>query len=520
MDAASTAAFRLQVQDVSKSFPGVRALQGVSLSVQPGEIHAICGENGAGKSTLVKLIAGVYPPDPGSGKLELDGLSLAGIGEAAAGRAGVGIVHQEGSLVAQLSVAENVFAGRSPLGRFGQVDRRRMNARAAELLRDLDVPLDPNTPVADISPAEAQAVEIAKALSHQLKLLILDEPTAALTIHETEKLFAVVRALAARGVSVLYISHRLAEIEALCSRVTVLKDGQLSGTRTVAATGRDELIRLMVGRDVLFERAGGQPHSGPVVLDVAHLCAPPLVRDASLQVRAGEIVVLAGLIGSGRSEVCEAVFGVRRFQGEVRLHGRRVNFGHPAEAMRAAIGMVPEDRKEAGLFLDMSVAANISAANLEAVSPSGVVSEARYRQLARQFVERMRIATPSIQQPVGSLSGGNQQKVLLSKWLSRAPKLLIVDEPTRGVDVGARAEIYRILRELAASGVALLVVSSDLPEVLTLADRIVVMREGETVGELPGHRASEIDILRLAASAHVGDQTFTGQTFTGENAHA
>lgn len=488
---------RLRIENLSKTFPGVKALDGVSLEVSPGEIHAICGENGAGKSTLVKIVSGVYGPD--SGTVELDGQSIVGIDEAKAGKLGIGIVHQEGSLVPTLSVAENVFAGRQPTGFLGQVDRRRMNAEAVELLEPLGVRLDPNTLVAEIPHAEAQAVEIAKALSLDLKLLVLDEPTAALSIAETGRLFAVARKLAAQGISILYISHRLAEIFELCDRVTVLKDGRLSGTRATKETNRDELIRLMVGREVRLERSAAAAKGQAPVLEVAGLSAAG-VKNASLAVYGGEIVCLAGLIGAGRSELCEAVFGARPYaQGQVKLLGKPVHFRHPAEAMRSGVGMVPEDRKGAGLFLEMSVMDNISVTNLEAVSPGGVVSNAKNRALASRFVDRLRVSTPSVYQTVDHLSGGNQQKVLLSKWLARNPKLLIVDEPTRGVDVGARAEIYRILRELASQGVALLVVSSDLPEVLALADRIVVMREGETVGELRGSEADEVEILRLAA---------------------
>lgn len=488
---------RLRIESLSKSFPGVQALDGVSLEVYPGEIHALCGENGAGKSTLVKIVSGVYGPD--SGTVELDGQSIVGIDEAQAARLGIGIVHQEGSLVATLSVAENIFAGRQPVGFLGQVDRRRMHAEAGRLLELLGVRLDPRALVAEISPAEAQAVEIAKALSVDLKLLILDEPTAALSIAEAGRLFAVARRLAAQGISILYISHRLAEIFELCQRVTVLKDGRLSGTREVAETTRDELIRLMVGREVLLERFGAAAKSESPVLEVKDLAAPG-VRRASLSVFGGEIVCLAGLVGAGRSELCQALFGVRRYsQGSVRLLGKPVRFRHPAEAVRAGIGMVPEDRKLAGLFLEMSLVDNISAANLEAVSTGLVISPAKSRALAERYIDRLRIVTPSVYQAAEHLSGGNQQKVLLSRWLARSPKLLIVDEPTRGVDVGARAEIYRILRELAAQGVALLVVSSELPEVLALADRIVVMREGETVGEIPGGCADEVTVLRLAA---------------------
>ncbi len=486
---------RLSVRDVGKAYPGVQALVGVSLDVAPGEVHALLGENGAGKSTLGKILAGVVARD--AGEIRLDGAPLGALDEAAAAALGIGIVHQEGSLAPQLSVAENVFAGRQPTGFLGQVDRRRMNRRAASLLGELGLSLDPRRRVADLSPAQAQVVEIAKALSRELRLLILDEPTAALTLTETERLFAVIRRLSAAGVAVIYVSHRLAEIFRISSRVTVLKDGRLSGARDTAATTEDELIRLMVGRDVQLGRAAAAT-CGEVVLQ-AESVAASRVRHADLQVRRGEIVCLAGLIGAGRSELCEAIFGaVRLTGGRLLLHGQPFRPRGPWDAMAAGIGMVPEDRKQGGLFLSMDVGINIAAAALHQVSPRGVVSRARIDALAARFVRELRIATPGLRQTLEHLSGGNQQKVLIAKWLALAPDLLIVDEPTRGVDVGARADIYRLLRALAADGMALLLVSSDLPEVLALADRIVVMADGRTVGALPGADADEEGVLRLA----------------------
>jgi ribose transport system ATP-binding protein/rhamnose transport system ATP-binding protein len=323
-----TAAPRLQAEGLVKQFPGVRALDGVSLQVMPGEIHALLGENGAGKSTLGKIVGGVYAPDAGT--VLLDGASIASIDEAEAGRLGVAVVHQEGSLVPQLSIAENVFAGRQPTGLFGAVNRRAMRARTASILEQLGVALEPATPVRDLSPAQSQVVEIAKALSQELRLLILDEPTAALTLTETERLFAIVRRLAASGVAVVYVSHRLAEIFALCHRVSVLKDGRRTGVRDVAATSTDELIRLMVGREVHFARDTGARVAGEARLAVERLAAPPFVQDASFEVRAGEIVCLVGLVGSGRSETCETVFGARaRTGGAVRVRGREVLFKGP-----------------------------------------------------------------------------------------------------------------------------------------------------------------------------------------------
>jgi ribose transport system ATP-binding protein/rhamnose transport system ATP-binding protein len=488
---------RLDVRNLSKTFPGVTALDDVSMSVEAGEIRALLGENGAGKSTFGKIIAGVYARS--SGMVTVDGEELGEFDEKRAGRLGIAIVHQEGSLVPQLSVAENIFAGRQPVGRFGQVNVPEMRKGAAALIARLGVSIDPARKVADLSPAQAQIVEIAKALSHDLRILVLDEPTAALTLTETQKLFDVVRSLAARDVSIIYVSHRLAEIFELCHSVTVLKDGRLAGTRRTAETSSAELIRLMIGRDVHLNRDGSGRTPGRIVLDASDVSAPPLVKRASITVRSGEIVCLAGLIGSGRSEFAEAIFGGRRKTGgEVRIDGKILEATGPWDGKRAGIGMVPEDRKAAGLFLGMDIVNNIAVTVLRKVSAGMNFSGDKAEKLARHFIDEMKIVTPGVHQIVGNLSGGNQQKVLLAKWLAMEPKLLIVDEPTRGVDVGARSEIYRLLRGLAARGVALLVISSDLPEVLALADRIVVMAEGRTVGELPGEGATEEDVLRLA----------------------
>lgn len=488
---------RLELRDVSKAFPGVKALERVSLDVEAGEIHALLGENGAGKSTLGKIIAGVYSRD--AGEIALDGRPLGDIDEAEAGRLGIGIVHQEGSLVRTLSIADNVFAGRQPVRSFGRVDVASMVGRSRAILSRLGVDIDPRVKVSALSSAQAQVVEIAKALSQDLRLLILDEPTAALTLTESERLFDVLRHLKANGVSIVYVSHRLAEIFTICDRVSVLKDGRLSGVRDVANTTTDELIRLMVGRDVALTRGDRKARPGETVLEVEALSADPFVRDASFLVRSGEIVCLAGLVGSGRSETCETIFGARRRTGGlVKMHGAAVEFAEPRDAMAAGVGMAPEDRKEGGLFLAMDIASNITVTVMDKVSPNGLMARGRCETMAQRFVDELRIATPSVRKPVGDLSGGNQQKVMLAKWLALGPRLLIVDEPTRGVDVGARAEIYRLLRSLAASGVALLVVSSDLPEVLALADRIVVMADGRTVGELDGRTSDEEAVLRLA----------------------
>lgn len=499
---------RLEIVELSKAFPGVKALECVSLEIRSGEAHALLGENGAGKSTLGKIIAGVYACD--DGLIRLDGSPVGDIDETEAGRLGIGIVHQEGSLVPTLSIADNIFAGRQPTRSFGRIDVAKMVRKSRELLAELGADLDPRARVASLSSAQAQLVEIAKALSQDLRLLILDEPTAALSLTEAERLFQTLRRLKTNGVSIVYVSHRLSEVFSLCDRVSVLKDGCLTGTREVAATSADELIRLMVGRDVALSRQSNARRIGPVILEVERLVTEPHVRDASFAVHAGEIVCLAGLVGSGRSEACEALFGARpRTGGEIKVRGAPTRFQHPGDAISAGVGMAPEDRKDAGLFLTMDVASNIVVAILDKVSDAGRVSRARSEALANRFIADLRIATPSARTPLAHLSGGNQQKVMLAKWLALEPSILIVDEPTRGVDVGARAEIYRILRALSAKGVALLVVSSDLPEVLTLADRIVVMADGRTVGELDGASSDEEAVLRLAtrhahASARAG----------------
>lgn len=489
---------RLGAVHVTKSFPGVRALKDVSLDVDRGEIHALVGENGAGKSTLMNLVSGVHQPD--SGTIELDGEAVSIPSESAAVDLGVAMVHQEGSLVPTLSVAENIFGGRPPLDRFGFVDREAMVLRATQLLEELSLPVHPGARVATLSPAQAQMLEIAKAVARPLRVLILDEPTAALSLKEADHLFRVVRRLAADGVAVVYVSHRLAEVFALAGRVTVLKDGAVTGVRRTSEADVNGLIHLAVGRELSFEPDPRRaPVEAPVVLEVEELVAPP-VHGATFNVRAGEIVCLSGLIGSGRTELCEAIFGARPVRsGQVRLDGRELRLRHPGDAVAAGIGMVPEDRKRSGLFLEMDVVENIAAAGLPGFSTRGLISPTRMRDTARRFVERLTIRTPNLGRKVVFLSGGNQQKVLLARWLVERPRLLIVDEPTRGVDVGARAQLYEILRELAAQGTALLVVSSDLLEVLAIAHRIVVLAEGRIAGELDVSDADEASLLRLAS---------------------
>ena len=497
---------RLVIKNVVKTFPGVKAVDGVSLDIAPGEIHALIGENGAGKSTLMHLVAGVYAPD--SGSIALDGEALTGRSEQAMADAGIAMVFQERSLVGALSVAENIYAGRQPANRFGIISKKPMLDGAARILADLEVDIDPRTSVDQLSPGQQQMVEIAKGLSHELKLIILDEPTSSLTIGEARHLFRVVRRLAGQGISVIYVSHRMAEIFEISQRITVLRDGRVTGVRKTSEVKAAELISLMVGRELSFEPDKQRaPKDAAMALEVENLTAPR-VHGASFHLRFGEILCLAGLLGAGRTETCEAVFGARPItSGTIRVNGVEIRPRSPRDAMAAGISMLPEDRKDGGLFMDFSIVKNMAAANLEAYTHRGLLSEAETRAMAQHYVEALRIATPGIDREVRSLSGGNQQKVLLAKWLAREPRILIVDEPTRGVDVGSKADIYRILRSLAAGGMAILVVSSDLPEVLALAHRIAVMADGRVVGELDAAGATEVKILELAASTdHMAGQ--------------
>jgi ABC-type sugar transport system ATPase subunit len=410
------------------------------------------------------------------------------------------MVYQERSLVGALSVAENVYAGRQPVNALDIIKRGPMYEGTRRILADLEVEIDPRTPVVQLSPGQQQMVEIAKGLSHELKLIILDEPTSSLTINEGRHLFRVIRRLAAQGVAVVYVSHRMAEVFEISDRVTVMKDGRVTGVRETRSVKPRELISLMVGRELSFEpdprRAAAD---ATVALEVRDLAADPVVS-ASFSLRYGEIVCLAGLLGAGRTEVCEAIFGARPIQsGTILIDGRELRPQSPQDSMASGISMLPEDRKEGGLFIDFTIIANVVAANLPAYTHSGLLSQSEMRQVSQRYASELRIATPGVDREVRYLSGGNQQKVLLAKWLARHPRILIVDEPTRGVDVGSKADIYRILRDLADGGMAILVVSSDLPEVLALAHRIVVMSEGRVAGELDAAAATEIAILELAA---------------------
>ena len=490
----------LRAEGLSKRFGAVTALHDVSLELQPGEIHAVVGENGAGKSTLMRLLAGVYAPDEGT--VVLHGRPVHLRSPQAARRLGIGIVHQELSLCPNLDVAENILADRQPTNALGLVRRGELRRRAQELLDRFGLRFSPDTPVAALAAADRQATEILKALSHDPEVLILDEPTSSLARHEIERLFGLLRELAERRLGLLYISHHLEEVFALSHRVTVLRDGQLVGTRPTAETSPDEIVALMVGRALaLHQRLGRVGRaSSQQSLQVRDLRSRAGLGPVSLDVAAGEIVGVAGLVGAGRTRLAQTLFGVEpAVSGEVLFANRPARAGSPQAAVRRGFAYLSEDRKEQGLFLDMAVPANIAAVSLAACSRWGFVSDRRTRELAARYVEELGIDVASLDQPVRQLSGGNQQKVLLAMWLAAQPSLLILDEPTRGIDVGAKAAIHDLLRRLAAGGMPILLMSSDLPEILSISDRVLVMRSGRIAGELPADEATEERVMALAA---------------------
>jgi rhamnose transport system ATP-binding protein len=486
----------LSLQHASKSFGAIHALEDVSVDLHPGEVHALVGENGAGKSTLVKILGGVHLPDTGT--LRIDDREVVLKGPAASRDAGVAIIYQEPIMFPDLSVAENIFIGRQPLVAGRRIDRAAMDAQAAQIFERLGVPIDPERVARGLSIAEQQIVEVAKALSLDAKVIVMDEPTAALSAVEVERLFGVVETLRAGGAALLFISHRLEEVFAICQRVTVFRDGRLVLSRELAGLTGDDLIRAMVGRE-LPERVPQEQNIGAPVLQVERLTREGVFVDVSFEVRAGEIVALAGLVGAGRSEVARAIFGIDRYDGgRVVVDGKPLRRGSPAVAMDAGIGLVPEDRRQQGLVMEMSIGRNISLASLGRLRRAGFIRSTSERRFARDWAARLQVKYGRLGSAVTSLSGGNQQKVVLAKWLGRRPSLLIVDEPTRGIDIGTKAEVHRLLEELASERVAVLVISSELPEVLRLANRILVMREGRLVAEFAHADASEETIVAAA----------------------
>jgi rhamnose transport system ATP-binding protein len=487
----------LQMRGVSKAFPGVQALIGVDLDVRAGEVHAIVGENGAGKSTLMKILAGIYQPDAGS--LMLGGQAAHIENPRQAMALGIGMIHQELNLAPNLSVAENIFLGRVPT-RAGLVDWRRLDAQTRTLLSRLGIDLDARAAVEDLSVARQQMVEITKALSLDARVIIMDEPTSALTERETATLFQIIGRLKAERVAVVYISHRLDEIFRVADRVTVLRDGRLIGSSAVATTTPALLISQMVGRELnaLFPKTPVE--IGPPVLEVRHLARRGVLHDISFVLRRSEILGLAGLVGAGRTELVRALFGADPINhGQILIDGKPATIHNPRDAIRLGLGFVTEDRKLHGLVLGMSVRENATLASLPELSRFGWIDFRRERQVALDYMQRLNIRTPSVEHEVMTLSGGNQQKVVLAKWLAIHPRILILDEPTRGIDVGAKAEVHALMSRLAASGVSIVMISSELPEILGMSDRILVVRQGRISAEFSRQEASQEKILAAAA---------------------
>ena len=493
----------IALEGVSKSYGAVHALRDGDIALRPGEVRALMGENGAGKSTLVKVLGGVIRRD--TGEMHVNGAPVDFHSPHDARDAGIAVIYQEPTLFPDLSVAENVVMGYHPLGAFKRIDRRAMHRRVQELLDRLGVRLDPERPVRGLSIADQQIVEIAKALSFDARVLIMDEPTAALSGAEVERLFNVVRALREQDAAVLFISHRLEEVFSICDTVTVMRDGAVVHDARIADMTPDEMVRRMVGRELSTLFPKQETTVGSTVLSVHRLTREGVFFDISFDVRAGEIVALAGLVGAGRSEVARAIFGIDRADaGHVEVDGQRLPAGKPTAAMRAGIGFVPEDRRQQGLVMDLSIARNTSLTQLGSLAKGGLIRSAAENALATDWGAKLQLKYHRLDDVVGTLSGGNQQKVVLAKWLSTNPKLLIVDEPTRGIDVGTKAEVHRLLSELAGQGLAVLMISSELPEVLGMADRVLVMYEGRLTAELSRAEADEESVIR-AATGQLGE---------------
>ena len=494
----------LEMHGISKTFPGVRALGGVDLIVRQGEVHAIAGENGAGKSTLMKIMTGVFPADSG-GIIRIDGEPVVIRDPVHARALGVSIIYQELSMVENLTVAENIFLAREPLGRTSLIDMRRMDREARQILDTLELNIPTTALVGDLSIGQKQMIEIAKAISYESRIIIMDEPTASLSHHETETLISLIKQLRARKIGIVYISHRLEEIFEIADRVTILRDGMTVDSLPIAEVTRAILVRKMVDRELSQLYASHPSHATADVvmsvrgLSLKHASAHQArVANIDFDLHKGEVLGFFGLVGAGRTEIMEMIFGVRPYVGEIRVEGQRVDIRSPGAAIALGIGFVTEDREAQGLVLGMSVRENFSLTHLSDYCAFDFVNERRESESCRGFVKTLGIKTPSIEQQALYLSGGNQQKVVIAKWVARKPRILIVDEPTRGIDIGAKAEVHALLARLAQEGVAVIVISSDLPEILAVSDRIIVIKDGRIGGEIAGADASQERVMEAA----------------------
>ncbi|MGO8693941.1 MAG: sugar ABC transporter ATP-binding protein [Rectinemataceae bacterium] len=490
----------LEVENVSKSFPGVKALDHVSFKLRKGEVHALVGENGAGKSTLMKILSGVYQPDEGIIRYKGRGVHFAGPTDAR--NMGIGIIYQELNLIPHLSVAANIFICREPRTRLGTLDEKRMNADASTILKRLNVDIDPAAPLNRLPISKQQMVEIAKSLSQQLEVLIMDEPTSALTETEIDELFKVIHALRDQGVAIIYISHRLEELKHIVDRISIFRDGGYISTDEYSAVSLDEIVNRMVGRKL--ENKFPPKHNVPTrekLLEVRGIVRKGILKDISFDLYKGEVLGFSGLMGAGRSELARAIFGADRIDsGEVRVNGRPVRINSPADAIREGIAYLSENRKQEGLAISMMISENITMANMPRVSRFfGVVSRAREIRACEEYVGELNIKTPSLWQVVNNLSGGNQQKVVVAKWLFCDSRILIFDEPTRGIDVGAKYAIYELIDSLASRGVGVIIISSELPEILGMTDRVLVLHEGSLEASLATCGTTQEEILNYAA---------------------
>ena len=485
-----------EMRDISKTFPGVKALDNVGFSVAEGEIRALVGENGAGKSTLMKILNGNYKKD--SGSILIDGVEVDITNPQVADAHGITIIFQELNLVDELSIAENIFAGR--LAKKGKlVNWKELNERAKVLLERISFDVDPRKLVGSLTVAEKQMVEIAKALSRNSRIILMDEPSATLTKKELDALFQIIRDLKKSGIAVIYISHRMEEIFDICETVTVMRDGQIIGTRDVDKVSSDELVEMMVGREVNSAYPSRNVEIGEEVLRVENLCRKDRKQNVAFSLRKGEVLGIAGLVGAGRTEIMRAIFGVDYISTmDVYVHGQKVKLNNPAAAKKHGIAFLTEDRKVEGLTLDFTVKSNIVAANLPSIRKGLFTNSGLENSIADQYIEKIRVKTPTRNQKVGNLSGGNQQKVVVSKWLNTDPEILIMDEPTRGIDVGAKREIYEIINDLVAQGKAIILISSELPEVLGMSDRVLVMKDDAIVAELTGEQINAVEVMRYA----------------------
>ena len=487
----------LTLKNVTKEYPGVVALDHMNLEVYPGEVHALMGENGAGKSTLIKVVSGAIKPNGGT--ILYEGKEYDSMTPALSKKLGIGVIYQEFNLVPDLSVAENIFLGQKLTSGFS-INRKLMNQRAKELMDSFGIDIDVTKDVKSLTVAYQQLVEITKTISSNVKVLIMDEPSAPLTNREIDAMFGIVRKLKAQGVAIIYISHRMEEIFALADRITVMRDGKYVGTKMASEIDNNGLIKMMVGRDLDEQYPTVEKEIGEVALEVNRLCTDALLKDISFQVHKGEILGLAGLVGAGRTETARAIFGAdSKSSGEIRIHGKTVQIHSPKDAIKDGIALIPEDRKKHGALLEMTIRDNISFIAVKSISKAGFVDRNADKNMAEKYIKELSIKTPSMEQLTRNLSGGNQQKVVLAKSLASNSDIIIFDEPTRGIDVGAKKEIYVLMNELAKKGMAIIMISSEMQELLGMSDRIIVMHEGEMMGELKIEDATQVVILELAS---------------------